>query len=98
MRISRPASAHAAGSGSTAFDSLLTDTAPTGLQITAITGTTLTGGATAQSGAAVTGGGTGLRGTYDIPVGDSVTVTYTATVTSATVLGSQLTNLADVVW
>ena len=89
---------HAAGSGSTAWDALLADSVPVGLQITGIVSTTLTGGAQVGTPAAITGGGTGLSGMFDVPVGGSVVVTYTAVLTSDAVLGSTLTNVADLTW
>jgi len=83
---------------STAYDSVVTDTAPAYLQITGISSTVLAGGATADSAAAITGGGTGLTGQYDIPVGGSVTITYTATVLATYPIGTQLVNSAALTW
>lgn len=83
---------------STAFDSVVTDTAPAYLQITGIVSTVLAGGATQDSAAAVTGGGTGLTGQYDVPVGGSVTITYTATVLATYPIGTQLVNTAELTW
>ena len=83
---------------STAYDSVVTDTAPAHLQITGIVSTTLAGGATVDNAAAITGGGTGLAGQYDVPVGGSVTITYTATVLATYPIGTQLVNSADLTW
>ncbi len=84
--------------GATAFDSLLTDTMPADLRVTGITGSVLTGGATTDSAAAITGGGTGLTGQYDIPVGATVTITYTATVQATFPPNGSLTNGAVLTW
>ena len=75
-----------------------TDSVPAGLQITGIVSTVLNGGAQVQTPASVTGGGTGVSGVFDVPVGGSVVVTYTAVVTSNAVLGTTLTNVADLTW
>ncbi len=83
---------------STAFDALLTDTMPSNLLVTGITSTTFAGGATADSAAAITGGGTGLSGQYDIPVGATVTIVYTATVQSSFPTNGSLTNGAVLTW
>ncbi len=83
---------------STAFDSLVNDVMPANILITSITGTTLNGGATADSAATITGGGTGLNGQYDIPVGASVTITYQGTIQVTVVPGSTLTNNAELTW
>lgn len=83
------------GATSTAFDVALSDTVPSGLLITGITSTALAGGAVQDSAAAITGGGTGLAGQFDIPVGGSVTIVYTATVQTSILPGQSLVNDAD---
>ncbi len=70
----------------TAFDTVFTDTIPAGLTGVAITGTTLNAGATEQTAAVMNGTGTNLTGAYDIPVGGSVVITYTARVSTDTAI------------
>ena len=89
---------HAAGSGSTAWEATLTDPAPEGLQITAIQSVDCAGGAAVNQAVAITGSGTGLGGVFDIPVGGSVKITYTAVVTSNNPTVRTLTNVADLTW
>ncbi|CAN5758103.1 hypothetical protein BH11VER1_BH11VER1_25340 [soil metagenome] len=83
------------GATSTAFDTLLSDTVPSGILITGITTTTLAGGASIDSAIAITGGGTGLAGQFDIPVGGKVTIVYTATIQTSIIPGQTLVNDAD---
>jgi large repetitive protein len=82
----------------TAFDALVIDTMPADILITSITGTTLAGGATADSAAAITGGGSGLSGQFDVPVGGSVTITYTGVVQLSAPPGSLQVNNAELTW
>ena len=81
-----------------AYQVVLTDTMPSGLLVTGVTPDVATGGATINLTSAATGGGTGLSGKYTIPVGGTVTVTYSATIQSTAPAGGMLTNLADVKW
>ncbi|MEQ1860175.1 MAG: isopeptide-forming domain-containing fimbrial protein, partial [Chthoniobacteraceae bacterium] len=84
--------------GTTGFDALITDTMPADILITSINSTVLAGGATTDNAAAITGGGTGLSGQYDIPVGGSVTITYTGTVQVTAAIGSTQINNAALTW
>jgi fimbrial isopeptide formation D2 family protein/uncharacterized repeat protein (TIGR01451 family) len=93
--------AHDGTSTADAFDAALTDLIDAGagdLLITSITGTTLNGGATADSAAAITGGGTGLSGQYDIPSGGSVVITFVATVQNTVTPGKSMPNSASITW
>ena len=88
----------ASGSGSTAWDTLLTDSVPAGMTITSVKSVVLTGGVVESQAVSITGGGTGISGVFDIPVGGSVQVTYTALVTNTDPAVRTLTNVADVKW
>ena len=83
------------GATSSAFDVALSDTVPGGLLITGISSTTLNAGSTQDVAASINGGGTGLSGQFDIPVGGSVVIVYTATVQASIVPGQSLVNDAD---
>jgi uncharacterized repeat protein (TIGR01451 family)/fimbrial isopeptide formation D2 family protein len=83
---------------STAYDVVFADLIPAGLAGVAITGEVLAGGATLHapgSGAAFNGTNTGLAGAYDIPVGGTVTITYTALVSSDPAVVGGTFNNAD---
>ena len=94
LTFTNPAGANAAN----AFDALVRDTMPADILITSIDGTTLLGGATADSVAAITGGGTGLSGQFDVPIGGSVTITYTGTLQASAAAGTAQTNNAELTW
>ena len=87
-----------AGGAATAYDTLLVDSLPSNLRVTGITSTTLAGGATTDSAVAITGGGTGLTGQFDLPVGATVTLVYTATVQQGFPPNGSLTNGAVLTW
>ncbi len=94
LTFTNPAGANAAN----AFDALVRDTMPADILITSIDSTVLAGGATADNAAAITGGGTGLSGQFDLPVGGSVTITYTGTLQLTATSGSAQTNNAELTW
>jgi|GEM_PF-711832 len=82
-----------AGNGATtdAFDVSLADVLPAGLLITGIGSPSLTGGATQDIALSGTGTST-LNGIFDIPLGGSVTFTYTAQVPNTVTPGQVLTS------
>jgi|GEM_PF-850846 len=94
LTITNPAGANSA----TAFDALINDAMPADIRITAINNVALTGGVTTDTAAAITGGGTGLSGQFDIPVGGTVTITYTGTVQLSAAPGAAETNNATLTW
>lgn len=84
-----------------AYDVLLTDLLDGGspdIRIISIDSTTLNGGATVDSPTTITGGGTGLTGQYDIPLGGSVVITYTAELQDSIRPNQTLTNDVDIAW
>lgn len=83
------------GATTDAFDVSLSDTVPSGILITGIVSTTATGGATVDNVVAITGGGTGLTGQFDIPLGGSITIVYSATIQTSILPGQALVNDAD---
>ena len=81
------------GNGATAdaFEVALNDVLPAGLLITSIGAPALSGGATTDT--ALSGTGTNnLTGTFDIPLGGSVTFTFTAQVPNIVTPGQTLTS------
>ncbi|NWF68265.1 MAG: DUF11 domain-containing protein, partial [Chloroflexi bacterium] len=92
--------AHAANSVGTAFDLVLTDTLPAGLVNLSAVNITATGIAPPSFEVA----GATLRlpssadGTFDLPAGATVTITFQATIDSSAVPGAVLNNTADVIW
>lgn len=79
------------GATADAFDVALSDVLPPGLTIASISAPTLSGGATQDIALNGVGGGT-LGGQFDIPVGGSVTFTYTATVADTVTPNQTLTS------
>lgn len=94
LTITNPAGANAA----TAFDALVADAMPADIQITTINNVAVAGGVTTDTAVAITGGGTGLSGQFDIPVGGTVTITYTGTVQLSAAPGAMETNNATLTW
>lgn len=94
LTLTNPGGANA----STAFDARILDVLPADLRATAINNVALNGGATTDSALAITGGGTGLDGQFDIPVGGSVVITYTANVQVSVNPGASETNNAELTW
>jgi large repetitive protein len=83
---------------STAYEVVFNDLILADLVGVAITGEVLAGGATLNApggGAAFNGTNTGLTGAYDIPVGGTVTITYTALVSSDPAVVGGTFNNAD---
>lgn len=93
---------HAAGSTADAFDVVFTDIAPSDTLITSVN-VIATGFATPPT-AEILGGGTSLRlngatmGQFDMPLGSSITLEYTITLSDSVEHNQVLTNDADLTW
>ncbi len=89
------------GGTSTAFDTSIVDTLPAGLTYVAGSGEITLNAATTQVEPSVVGnvltwGSQNADGSLDIPVGESLVLTYQVVITDAT--GPDLINLADITW
>jgi len=87
---------HASGSNATAWETLLVDALPKGLQIESIT-TVATGGAVVTQAAAADAQGA-ITGQFDIPVGGQIVITYRVKVNVPPGIGATLVNGASVTW
>jgi large repetitive protein len=89
---------HKAASASVARDIVLSDALPAGVTNAVVTGVTATG-ITAPD-ATVSAGAVRVpaSGSFDLPLGATVTVTYTATVVDAILPGQTVANTANVKW
>jgi len=79
------------GATGPAYDVTLADVLPAGMLISSISAPTLSGGATVETALAGTGGNN-LTGIFDIPLGGSVTFTFTATLPDSVTPGQVLTS------
>ena len=86
---------HAAGSSATAWESLFSDTLPSGMTVVNIS-TQGKGGAVVTK--AASANGLSISGQFDIPVGGSVTITYQVRIGANVKPGTTLTNGADITW
>jgi len=83
---------------STAHDVVLSDSLPAGLTVQSIDSVAFTN-STGSEDVAVSGVGTGsLNGEFTVPVGETVTVTYTVVLDNTVTPGTDYTNDASITW